>query len=77
MIQRYINETIRVLGVLESALAKNGGYLVGGKVTAADLSFVPWNVSAMTRILPDYDFKRELPAVTKWVISIAAIFTQY
>lgn len=64
MIQRYINETLRVFGVLEGFLVESGGYLVGGRVTVADLAFVPWNVAAMTRILPDYDFEKEFPAVT-------------
>lgn len=63
VIQMYINETLRVFSVLESVLAKNGGYLVGGKVTAADLSFVPWNESAVTGILEGYDLEEEFPTV--------------
>ena len=44
-IERYQNEIVRVLGVLEKALsssasAHHGSYLVGGKASVADLSFI-------------------------------------
>ncbi len=39
-IERYMNEIFRVLGVLESVLSKQE-WLVGGKPTIADLSFLP------------------------------------
>jgi glutathione S-transferase len=43
-IDRYMNEIIRVTGVLESGLKSNGtGWLVGDKLTYADLSFVTWS----------------------------------
>jgi glutathione S-transferase len=42
VISRYRNEVRRVLGVLNTALAGKR-YLVGDKVTIADLSFVPWH----------------------------------
>ncbi|KAH9919700.1 glutathione S-transferase [Fomitopsis serialis] len=45
-IDRYRKETVRVLGVLEKVLSKQE-WLVGGKCTVADLSFVPWNVVAL------------------------------
>lgn len=38
---RYQNETRRVLGVLESVLSKQE-WLVGGKLTIADIAFVPY-----------------------------------
>jgi glutathione S-transferase len=41
-ISRYRNEVRRVLGVLNTAL-EGKKYLVGDKVTIADLSFVPWH----------------------------------
>jgi glutathione S-transferase len=38
-----VNEILRVLGVLEEGLARNGtGWLVGDKCTYADLSFITW-----------------------------------
>jgi glutathione S-transferase len=38
-IERYQKEIIRVLGVLESVLSKQE-WLVGGKMTIADVSFI-------------------------------------
>ncbi|KAG8157535.1 hypothetical protein KVR01_012577 [Diaporthe batatas] len=46
VIERYANEIKRVLGVLETVLsAKPAGaqWLVGDKMTYADMAFVPWN----------------------------------
>jgi glutathione S-transferase len=40
-IERYQKEMLRVLGVLESVLSKQP-WLVGDKMTVADLSFVPY-----------------------------------
>ena len=39
-IERYQKEILRVFGVLESVLSKQE-WLVGGKLTIADLSFIP------------------------------------
>ena len=41
-ISRYRKEVRRVLGVLEAAL-EGKRYLVGDKLTIADLSFIPWH----------------------------------
>lgn len=42
-IERYISEIVRVIGVLELGLQRNGtGWLVGDKCTYADLAFVTW-----------------------------------
>lgn len=41
-VERYVAEIHRILGVLDGILADKE-YLVGGKVSYADLSFVPWN----------------------------------
>lgn len=40
-IERYQKEILRVFGVLESVLSKQE-WLVGGKCTIADLSFIPY-----------------------------------
>ncbi|KAI0336819.1 glutathione S-transferase C-terminal-like protein [Cubamyces sp. BRFM 1775] len=67
-IQRYQKETIRVIGVLESVLS-NQEWLVGGKMTIADLSFVPWSDIALTSILKDYegfDVDTQFPAFSNW-----------
>lgn len=43
-IERYANEVDRVTSVIELHLKQKGTqYLVGDKVTIADLSFIPWN----------------------------------
>ena len=39
-VERYRNETKRVLGVLESVLSKQE-WLVGGRLTVADIAFFP------------------------------------
>lgn len=42
-IDRYANEVHRVTGVIDAHLKKQGTeYLVGDRVTYADLMFVPW-----------------------------------
>ncbi|KAI0659287.1 glutathione S-transferase C-terminal-like protein [Cubamyces menziesii] len=59
---------IRVIGVLENVLSKQE-WLVGGKMTIADLSFVPWNSIALTMVLADYegfDVEKQFPAFSKW-----------
>ena len=53
-----------MLGVLDGVIATKE-YLVGGRFTVADLSFVPWNVAVLARILPDLDLDKEFPAVAK------------
>ncbi|KAH8196703.1 hypothetical protein TruAng_009132 [Truncatella angustata] len=42
-IDRYVNEIVRVIGVLDEALGRNDtGWLVGDKCTYADIAFVTW-----------------------------------
>lgn len=63
--ERYNNEIRRVYGVLDGVLAKSE-YLVGGKLTIADLAFISWNITAVTRIMPnELDLEKEFPAVAK------------
>ncbi|KAH8100292.1 glutathione S-transferase C-terminal-like protein [Cristinia sonorae] len=64
-VERYQNEAKRVLGVLESVLSKKE-WLVGGKVTIADIAFVPWNNSLKGLLGADFDFEKEFPATAKW-----------
>ena len=62
-IQRYEAETRRVTSVLDGVLAASpSGWLVGGKPTIADISFVTWNLAALTVSLSDVDFEKEFPA---------------
>ncbi|EPT00877.1 glutathione S-transferase C-terminal-like protein [Fomitopsis schrenkii] len=67
-IERYSKEIVRVLGVLESVLSKQE-WLVGGKCTIADISFIPWNQNALAqleKIRPEVNIERDFPAVLKW-----------
>ncbi|GAA5989185.1 hypothetical protein JCM11641_002553 [Rhodosporidiobolus odoratus] len=65
-IERYEKETARVLGVLESVLSKQD-WLVGGKCTIADLSFISWNNFAFAALLPQgVDGKKEFPSTYAW-----------
>ncbi|KAJ3557918.1 hypothetical protein NM688_g1212 [Phlebia brevispora] len=66
-IERYQKEILRVFGVLDGVLAKQE-WLVGGKCTIADISFVMWNEVAVTKFLNDYpgfDFERDFPALCR------------
>ncbi|CCL99555.1 uncharacterized protein FIBRA_01573 [Fibroporia radiculosa] len=67
-LERYQKEIIRVLGVLESVLTKQE-WLVSGKYTIADLSFVVWNNMAVKLFVADFNgfnFEKDFPAVYKW-----------
>ena len=63
-VERYNNEIRRVLGVLDTVLS-NQKYLVGDKVTIADLSFIPWNMAVATRLVPDLDLEENYPALAR------------
>ncbi|RPD77240.1 glutathione S-transferase C-terminal-like protein [Lentinus tigrinus ALCF2SS1-7] len=69
-VERYENEILRVLGVLDGVLAKEpSGWLVGGKCTVADLSFVPWDLLALTlgfKDRADVDVAKTYPAFYAW-----------
>ncbi len=65
-VERYQNEILRVFGVLDGVLAKQpSGWLVGGKLTIADLSFIMWDLLATTMALSDrtdVDVEKTYPA---------------
>ena len=61
-VARYTEEVLRVFGVLDSVLAGRA-WLVGGKCTIADLSFIPWNRAAIMVPLKDVDVAKEYPNV--------------
>ena len=66
-VDRYVNEIKRVTGVLNRAL-EGQAWLVGGKFSFADLSFVMWYNSAVPRITGDaIDLGREFPNVNAWL----------
>ncbi|KAI0659280.1 glutathione S-transferase C-terminal-like protein [Cubamyces menziesii] len=66
-IERYQKEIVRVISVLDSVLSKQD-WLVGGKVTVADLCFVPWNEGALNMFLNglEVDVQGQYPSFYKW-----------
>ncbi|KAJ3554307.1 hypothetical protein NM688_g3180 [Phlebia brevispora] len=73
-IERYRNEILRVLGVLNGVLDKQE-WLVGGKPTIADISFVPWNQFALNILssqIEGFSFQKEFPAVSAWHAKLEA-----
>lgn len=63
-IERYDNEIKRVFGVLDSVLSKQK-YLVGNKVTIADLSFIMWNSMVVNWLIPDIDIEKNYPGLAR------------
>ncbi|KAF2023904.1 glutathione S-transferas-like protein [Setomelanomma holmii] len=69
--KRYYDEIKRVTSVLEGHLKKqekgtDGPWLVGGKFSYADLSFVPWQ-NIVTRYFKDLNDLSEFEEVTGWL----------
>ncbi|KIP05127.1 hypothetical protein PHLGIDRAFT_129073 [Phlebiopsis gigantea 11061_1 CR5-6] len=62
--ERYRNEIKRVWSVLDGVLSKQE-WLVGGKCTIADISFIPWNDIALSHLI-QIDFAAEYPALAAW-----------
>ena len=59
-IERYQKEAVRVFSVLDSVLAKQE-WLVGGKPTIADLSFIPWSRAGLMVTKDLSDVEKEYP----------------
>lgn len=71
VVERYQNETRRVISVLESVLSKQE-WLVGGKLSVADICFLQWNTSADRIILGSEFIDREAPHVRRWMNAMIA-----
>ncbi|KAJ9157328.1 Glutathione S-transferase [Pleurostoma richardsiae] len=71
VVERYQNETRRVIKVLESVLSEQE-WLVGGKLSAADIAFLQWNTSADRIILGPEFIDIEAPHVRKWMNKLIA-----
>jgi glutathione S-transferase len=70
--ERYMREVERVIGVLDSWLKDDHEFLVGDKVTYADLSFVPW-AAALGRLDPDKTIDvAKYPAYSAWLDKLLA-----
>ncbi len=70
-VERYQNETRRVIGVLESVLSQRE-WLVGGRITVADIALLQWNTSVDRIILGPEFIDTEAPHVRKWMDAMLA-----
>jgi glutathione S-transferase len=76
-VERYAKEAERVTGVLEGWLEKqakenpgtDGPWLVGGKLSYADIAFIPWQHVMAVAMKEDYD-QSKFPHVQKWFDAI-------
>lgn len=72
-VERYVKEIARVSGVLEGHLARqkeagvDGPWLVGGKFSYADLSFLPWQNMVIYFAGKDMYDPDAFPLVKDWV----------
>jgi len=75
-VERYRNEVLRVTQVLEDVLKQApNNVLVGGKVTIADLSFIPWQTAVPWLLGETYnadEFKSKYPTVVAWLEKLKA-----
>ncbi|PGH26882.1 hypothetical protein AJ80_01464 [Polytolypa hystricis UAMH7299] len=77
-IERFSNEVVRVTGVLESHLAgqkekyaahgsdSDGPWLVGNKLSYADIAFVPWQILGMHFLDKEKYDEAKFPNVKAW-----------
>ena len=65
-VERYQKETVRVISVLDGVLQKQE-WLVGGKPTIADLSFIPWSRAGLMVTKDISDVEKEYPHFWAWV----------
>jgi glutathione S-transferase len=74
VIERYQNEIKRVSFVIDTQLKRAGTkYLVGDKLTYADLAFIPWYKMVLTTgIVPDWDYAKDYPAFAEWINPLLA-----
>jgi glutathione S-transferase len=68
---RYLDEIVRVIGVIELGLERNeSGWLVGSKCTVADLSFRTWAAvgEGLLREVGRFDgIEQKYPLYTAWL----------
>jgi glutathione S-transferase len=75
-VQRYVNEAKRVTGVLDSWLGKqkeahsdnlgDGPWLVGNKLSYADVAFIPWQALPRKVFVEDGFNADEFPSEKEW-----------
>lgn len=69
-IDRYANEVKRVVGVIDAHLKKQQTkYVVGDRITYADLAFTVWFDMIHNWLLTsaDFDYKTEHPTYAAWI----------
>ncbi|CAK7237730.1 Transcriptional regulator ure2 [Sporothrix bragantina] len=71
VVERYTNETKRVLKVLDGVLATRE-WLVGDKLSVADISFLQWNTSADRIIVGSEFIDKEASNVRRWMNAMIA-----
>jgi GST-like protein len=67
-IDRYVNETRRLYGVLDKQLASTGAFLAGADYSIADMAAYPWIVPYEAQSMTLEDF----PQLKRWFEAIAA-----
>ncbi|KAL1639649.1 hypothetical protein SLS58_007708 [Diplodia intermedia] len=66
-VERYGNEIKRVTGVIDAHLKKQGTpYLLGDKISYADLVWVPWQSLYPIFGIDGWDWKTEYPSFAAW-----------
>ncbi|KAK2737054.1 glutathione S- transferase, nitrogen catabolite repression regulator [Onygenales sp. PD_40] len=70
-VERYVNEIRRVSGVLNRSL-ENKEYLVGGKYSFVDASFVPWFEVAAIFWTKEMALENDFPNLNSWLNRIKA-----
>lgn len=72
--ERFVNEVKRVTGVLEGHLSaqkvdaeSDGPWLVGGKLSYADIAFLPWQSTIAMNIGTELYNPDDFPHVEKWL----------
>jgi len=66
VLDRYYNEIRRVSGVLNRAL-QGQEWLVGGKYSYADVSFVTWYEAVAPMVADTFDISKEFPNLRAWL----------
>lgn len=75
-IDRYVNEIIRVIGVIDLGLRRNlapGNWIVGDKCTYADLSFATWasvGHGLLRELGKDEGLEKDYPKYSEWITKI-------
>lgn len=71
-IERYKKEILRVSGVLNKWLETHD-WLVGEKLSYADLAFVPWQQYAEKAFEGEKDFAQEFPRLQQWLQTMRSL----